>query len=100
MEVVVFASFSPKPGQEGAVETILRGMVGPTRGEPGNRVYDLYKANGTPATFHLFERYADQAAVEAHRATAHYKAYRAAIADLLAEPIGVKILGGLDVKGG
>jgi len=73
-------------------------MTGPTRAEPGNRIYNLYKdANGG---FHLFELYADQAAVEAHRATAHYKAYRAAIADLLAEPIGVKILTGLDVKGG
>ena len=100
MEVVVFASFSPKPGQEDAVEKILRGMTGPTRAEPGNRVYDLYRAGqGTPS-FHLFERYVDQAAVEAHRVTAHYKAYRAAIADLLAEPIGVKILAGIDVKGG
>jgi len=98
MMVTVFASFAPKPGKEAEVEKILRVMTGPTRAEPGNRIYNLYKdANGG---FHLFELYADQAAVEAHRATAHYKAYRAAVADLLAEPIGVKILTGLDVKGG
>lgn len=96
MTVTVFASFSSKPGHEADVEKILRTMTGPTRGEPGNRVYDLYKdARGG---FHLFELYVDQAAVEAHRATAHYKAYRAAIADLLAEPIAVEILTGLDVK--
>jgi quinol monooxygenase YgiN len=96
MAVTVFASFAPKQGQEPAVERILRGMTGPTRGEPGNRVYDLYK--DAQGGFHLFEIYNDQAAVEAHRGTAHYKAYRAAIADLLAEPISVKILAGLDVK--
>ena len=36
-------SFFPNPGQENEVETILRCMVGPTRGEPGNEIYDLYK---------------------------------------------------------
>jgi quinol monooxygenase YgiN len=98
MTVTVFASFTPKPGLEADVEKILRTMTGPTRGEAGNRVYDLYK--DSRGEFHLFELYVDQAAVEAHRATAHYKSYRAAIADLLAEPIAVKILTGLDVKGG
>lgn len=98
MTVTVFASFSPKPGHEADVERILRTMTGPTRGEPGNRVYDLYK--DSQGGFHLFELYVDQGAVEAHRASAHYKAYRAAIADLLAEPIAAKILTGLDVKDG
>lgn len=41
--VLVFASFEPKAGQEEAVEAILKGMVGPTRQEPGNEIYDLYE---------------------------------------------------------
>lgn len=98
MTVTVFASFSPKPGHEADVEKILRGMTGPTRREPGNRIYDLYE--DAQGGFHLFELYIDEAAIEAHRATPHYKAYRAAIADLLAQPIAVKILTGVDVKGG
>jgi len=48
-------------------------------------------------SFHFFEIYQDQAALEAHRTTDHYKAYRAAIPNHLAEPIGVKVLAGLDV---
>jgi quinol monooxygenase YgiN len=98
MTVTVFASFLPRPGNEPDVEKILRAMTAPTRSEPGNRIYDLYK--DAQGAFHLFELYVDQAAVEAHRATAHYKAYRAAIADLLAEPIAVKMLTGLDVRNG
>lgn len=96
--VTVFASFVPKPGQERAVEGVLRGMVGPTRQEPGCWVYDLYRSAEGPATFHLFERYADRAALDAHRQTAHYRDYRARIADLLAEPIRVVLLTPLDVR--
>ena len=97
--VIVFASFSPNPGQEADVEEILRGMVGPTRAEPGNEIYDLYKktadSDGTP-TFHFFERYADADALQAHRDTDHYKAYRAKIMDYLSEPIGVVVLDAID----
>jgi len=97
--VIVFASFHPKPGEAGAVEKILRGMVDPTRAEPGNEIYDLYKKAEAPASFHLFERYTDQAALQAHRETAHYRAYRASIVDHLAEPIGVVVLNTVDAKG-
>jgi quinol monooxygenase YgiN len=97
MTVMVFASFTPKPGKESEVETVLRGMVGPTRQEPGCRRYDLHGSADAPRTYHLYEIYDDQAAVEHHRGTAHYKNYRATIVDLLAEPIGVKVLQALDV---
>ena len=98
--VIVFASFTPTSGQEGEVEEILRGMVGPTRDEPGNETYDLYKKTGDgPASFHLFERYIDADALQAHRETEHYKAYRAKIADHLAEPIGVAVLAAVDAQG-
>jgi len=99
MSIVVFASFSPKPGCEAEAEAELRGMVSPSRNEPGNLRYDLYRIAEGPVSFHIFEVYADQAALEAHRASAHYKSYRAKIPDYLAEPIGVKVLHGVDVAG-
>jgi quinol monooxygenase YgiN len=95
--VSVFASFNPKPGAEKQVEEILRRMVAPTRQEPGCITYDLYRAQ-TGSSYHLFEVYRDQAAVEAHRATDHYKTYRSKILDLLAEPIGVTVLNGVDAR--
>lgn len=97
--VIVFASFSPNAGQEGDVEEILKGMVGPTRAEPGNETYDLYEKTAEaegPKTFHLFERYTDADALQAHRDSEHYKAYRAKIADYLSEPIGVAVLDAVD----
>src|SRR5712692_5165292 len=95
--ITVIASFLPKPGQEARVEQILRGMVGPTRREPGCRRYDLYAANGSPARLVLFEIYQDQASLDADLATEHYKAYRTGITELLSGPIEVRILQSLDV---
>ena len=91
--VMVFASFVPGEGKTEAAAAILRRMRTATRQEPGNEVYDLFQAESDGrTTFHLIERYTNQAALEAHRATEHYIAYRAEIPDLLDEPIGVIVL--------
>jgi quinol monooxygenase YgiN len=95
--VLVFASFMPRQEQADAVADILRRMRTATREEPGNEQYDLFSAERDGrTTFHLIERYSDAEALDAHRATAHYKAYRAEIPDLLEEPIGVLVLTEVD----
>ncbi len=97
--VLVFASFEPKAGEEETVLAILKGMVGPTRQEPGNDVYDLYERKNAPdgtRSFHLFEKYKDAAALDFHRETEHYKNYRATIVEHLEEPIGVVVLSPID----
>ena len=96
-QTTIVAIFSPKPGQEQAVERILRGMTAPSRGEPGCLRYDLYRTSSAPTMFTLFEIYTDDAAFDFHRATPHYLAYRAAIGDLLSAPIQVQLLRSLDV---
>jgi quinol monooxygenase YgiN len=98
MAALVFVRFFPKPGQEGAVESILRGMIANTRREPGCRRYDFYRSALAPSgtMFCLVERYADDASVQAHRETQHYRDYRARIMDLLERPIDVTLLEPLD----
>jgi quinol monooxygenase YgiN len=99
VSTTVVAQFFPKSSKEAQVEAILRGMVAPTRAEPGCGRYDLYRSGtGLDAGFCLIECYVDQAAIEAHRQTEHYKAYRAVIVDLLAKPIDVAILQSLDSR--
>ncbi len=98
--VIVFASFRPKPGESERVKEILDKMIAPTRNEPGNMIYNFYRgaaAGDGEVNFHLFEQYKDQVALQAHRDSAHYKAYRAAIGDHLAEPISVAVLSAIDV---
>lgn len=96
MPVYVFASLIPKPEYVETVETELRKLVAATRAEPGNRRYDLFvQTDGAPC-FHLFEVYDDAQAFDAHRASAHYNAYRASAAEWLAEPPVVRVLTAVD----
>lgn len=93
---VIFASFTPRPGKQDEVLHLLEELADDVRTEPGNEVFSLFRAQGDTTSFHVFERYRDQEALDAHRASEHYKNYRATIPDLLAEPIGVLVLSEVD----
>lgn len=55
-------------------------------GEPGNRRFDVLQAPDDPARFILYEAYASAAGAAAHKETAHYLAWRDAVAGMMAEP--------------
>jgi quinol monooxygenase YgiN len=57
-----------------------------SRREPGVLRFDLLADRDHPEHFVLVEVYRDAAAAAAHKATAHYAAWRDAVADLMAEP--------------
>ena len=57
-----------------------------TRAEPGNLRFDVLEQNDDPTRFVLYEVYEDEAAFAAHQKTAHYFAWRDAVAELMAEP--------------
>ena len=48
-----------------------------SRGEPGCLRFDAYADAEAPGRFWLHEVYADGAALEAHRASPHFRAFRA-----------------------
>ena len=54
--------------------------------EPGNRRFDLLQEAADPCRFVLYEAYADEAAAMAHKGTAHYLAWREAVAGMMAAP--------------
>ncbi len=56
------------------------------RDEPGCLRFDVLQDNTDPNKFFFYEVYLDEAAVEAHRAAPHYARWRAAAAEVLAEP--------------
>jgi quinol monooxygenase YgiN len=72
MEFVVIAKYRARAGEEDRVEAALRKMVEPTRAEPGNLDYQVFRDPGEPAVFVLFERYTGADAFEAHRASGHF----------------------------
>lgn len=54
--------------------------------EPGNRRFDVLQTPDDPTRFLLYEAYASAEAAAAHKATAHYLAWRDACAEMMAEP--------------
>jgi (4S)-4-hydroxy-5-phosphonooxypentane-2,3-dione isomerase len=54
--------------------------------EPGIARFDVVQSREDPTRFVLVEVYRDAAAPAAHKETAHYLAWRDAVADLMAEP--------------
>jgi quinol monooxygenase YgiN len=67
------AKLTVKPGMEKEFEAVAKELVAKVRAaEPGCHLYALHRADA-PNTYVFMERYADQAAVDAHRATEHFK---------------------------
>mgnify|MGYP000349245278 CR=1 FL=1 len=54
--------------------------------ENGNMRFDILQSDDDPTRFLLYEAYVDATAAAAHKETAHYKAWRDAVAGWMAEP--------------
>jgi quinol monooxygenase YgiN len=97
---VVFATFRPQPDRLQDLRAALDIMIENTRREPGCQIYDLYESGEEDApALHLFERYDDAEALQAHRDADYFAAYRAKLPDLLVTPVEVAVLSELDVQG-
>lgn len=54
--------------------------------EPGNVRFDVLRSAEDPTRFLLYEAYRDAAGAAAHKETEHYRRWREAVADWMAEP--------------
>jgi len=69
----VVATIKVKAGMEKEFETVAKELVAKVNAnEPGCKLYQLHTAE-EPLTYVFMERYVDQAAVEAHRASDYFK---------------------------
>ena len=70
----VVATLKVKPGMERQFEAIAKELVAKVNAnEPGCVLYALHHVDAA-GTYVFMERYVDQAAVDAHRATDYFKA--------------------------
>jgi quinol monooxygenase YgiN/quercetin dioxygenase-like cupin family protein len=63
-----------RPGTGAAVRRELLTLTAPTRAEPGNFAYDLYRSAEDPDRFMRLEVWRDEATLERHKATPHLRA--------------------------
>ncbi len=59
------------------------------RDEPGCLRFDVLRDNADPNRFFFYEVYRDEAAFQAHGQAPHFARWRAAAAEVLAEPTSV-----------
>jgi quinol monooxygenase YgiN len=85
MAIGVIATLKVQDGKGADLEKVFRTLSEQVRAnEPGNKFYQLCKSQADANTYVVMELYADQAAIEAHRAAEHFKAAGPKIAPCLA----------------
>lgn len=75
-----------KPERRDAFEDATRANHEASVREPGNVRFDVLRSVDDPTRYVLYEWFADEAAAQAHKATAHYAAWRETVTDWMAEP--------------
>ncbi len=70
--ICLAVTYVMKPGTEDEAVDRLRRLTEATRAEPGCRFYLTHRSTTEPRKFFLYEQYEDQAALDYHRATAHF----------------------------
>ncbi len=73
MAIVLKATWTANEGAEQTVLDALEQLSPLSRAEPGCRFYQAYRDPAEPRVFHIFEIYDDEAAVEAHGASEHFR---------------------------
>lgn len=73
--ICVAVTYVMKAGHEEEAAGLFRQLTGPTRAEPGCRMYLVHRSSTDPRKFFLYEQYDDQAALDAHRASPHFDQY-------------------------
>ena len=99
MPVKVIAFVSVKPGHEEAFIDAARICAAASRDEPGVLHYDLWREADGDRRFVFNELYVDDAAVQAHMASDHFKALGVASRDLAAARPTIIATHPVDVEG-
>jgi autoinducer 2-degrading protein len=89
--VIVHVHVVVKSGMEEAFVAATRVNARASLGEPGVLRFDVVRQVADPRRFVLVEVFRDEDAPAAHKATAHYAAWRDAVEPMMAEPrVGTK----------
>jgi quinol monooxygenase YgiN len=82
----VVATIKVKAGTGTQFEALAKELVAKVRAnEPGCKLYALHRAEA-PDTYVFLERYADEAAAEAHRKTEHFRSIGRKMGEFMAGP--------------
>jgi len=84
--IAIWVKVRVKPeGRERFLKAIEVDCLGSERDEPGCVRFNVLQDTSDPNVYYFYEVYADEAAIQAHRAAPHYAVWKA-VADTLEGP--------------
>jgi quinol monooxygenase YgiN len=91
----VIATLTVAEGKNAEFEAVFADLTAAVRGsEPGNEFYALTRSRSNPQVYKVLERYADQAALDAHSSSDHFKAAGPKLAPCLTAAPEIEYLDG------
>ena len=76
MQITKSVTFIAKEGSQEKMKELLSAMVKPSKEEAGCLFYEIFQYENEPRRFMAVETWADEAALDGHKASAHYKVYK------------------------
>ena len=76
MTITKRVTFIAKEGDEAKMKELLIAMVEPSKAEDGCILYDIYQYENNHRKFMAVETWRDEAALDGHKASAHYAVYK------------------------
>ncbi len=73
--IVLAVTWKAHPGKEDETARIFGILQAESRKEPGCVMYAVHRGHEDRSRFFVYEQYKDEAALEAHRNTSHFKVY-------------------------
>jgi quinol monooxygenase YgiN len=74
--IILNVHFQAAPGHEEKLGAQLHALVAPTHQEPGCLIYELHFDPEDSSKFMFYEKFANQAAVDHHLNTPHFKQFQ------------------------
>jgi quinol monooxygenase YgiN len=92
----IVATLKIQDGKNAEFEAAFKEAMAAVRAnEPGNLFYELVKSRTDPTTYKVLEGYKDDAAIAAHRDSAHYKALGPKLGPCMAGRPEIELLDGV-----
>ncbi|OPX57556.1 MAG: autoinducer-2 (AI-2) modifying protein LsrG [Methanobacterium sp. PtaB.Bin024] len=95
--IIVAAAITGKPGKRDELISKSQDVIKSTRQEQGNISYELLASTEDENVLLMFEKWESKEALDTHMQTEHFKAFGAAIEDLVAKELEITIFSAEEV---
>lgn len=89
--IIVTATITAKPGKREEIISKSQNLIKYTRLEPGCISYNLYASTEDEDALVMIEQWENKEVLDTHMQTDHFKAFGAAVSDILAEELGIDL---------